>query len=453
MYMNTNSTIYREDKKMFHNKKIIGTLIIISICAVVSYADMSDIEPPEVVEGQYIIMMKAKQGIPEDFEMAVTEAGGELIGRVPQIGMVVVASAAEDFAANLAEHLAVQVVLPQLKVQWIPDDMDIYPCSIGDDEFFYPLYQWNMPAIDAPGAWDAGYTGAGARVADLDTGIDPYHPDLVSNIDFAASKSFVPFEPFIDDLDGHGTWTAGIIAAADNEYGVIGVAPEATIIAVKVLCSEGWGDFSWIINGIVYAATEADADVINMSLSGAFPKSDARYTRLIPYYLSLLNRTVNFATRQGIVVVSAAGNQSWDLNRNMDWVVLPAEAGNGMAVSATGPIGLKNFDNPASYSNYGTSVIDVAAPGGDYQLYSQSNWWLDMVFSTYPDGWAWVCGTSGSAPHVSGVAALIIGKNGGEMHPAQIKAIIEQSADDLGKPGMDDYYGRGRINAYKAVTK
>lgn len=450
---------------MLHYKKIIRTLIIISICTFVSYADMSDIEPPEVVEGQYIIMMKARQGIPEDFELAVTEAGGELISRVPQIGMAVVASAAEDFAANLEEHLAVQVVLPQLKVQWIPDDMNIYPCSIGDYEFYYPLYQWNMPAIDAPGAWDAGYTGAGARVADLDSGIDIRHPDLAPNIDLGASRSFaldwmwvpdvgwIPPEPSINDLNGHGTWTAGIIAAADNEIGVIGVAPEATIIAVKVLNQTGAGFFSWIINGIVYAATEADANVINMSLSGAFPKSDARYTKLIPYYLSLFNRAVNFATTQGIVVVSAAGNQSWNLNRNMDWVVLPAEAGNGMAVSATGPIGLKNFDNPASYTNYGTSVIDVAAPGGDYQLYPQDNWWLDMVFSTYPGGWAWVCGTSGSAPHVSGVAALIIGKNDGEMHPAQVKAIIEQSADDLGKPGMDDYYGRGRINAYKAVTK
>jgi len=123
----------------------------------------------------------------------------------------------------------------------------------------------------------------GPGVADLDSGIDPYHPDLAPNIDFAVSRSFaldwmwvpdvgwIPPEPFIDDLDGHGTWTAGIIAAADNEYGVIGVAPEATIIAVKVLNQTGAGFFSWIINGIVYAATEADADVINMSLGGAFP--------------------------------------------------------------------------------------------------------------------------------------------------------------------------------------
>jgi subtilisin family serine protease len=132
--------------------------------------------------------------------------------------------------------------------------------------------------------------------------------------------------------------------------------------------------------------------------------------------------------------------------------MLPAEAGNGMAVSATGPIGQENFDNPASYTNYGTSVIDVAAPGGDFQLYPEDNWWLDMVISTLPGGWAWMAGTSMATPHVSGVAALVIGQHGGEMQPAQVKAIIEQSADDLGKPGMDDYYGCGRINAYKAVA-
>lgn len=440
---------------MLRFKRIIGILAILIVSVAVSAVTASEIEAPEVVDGQYIIMIKAKAGIPDDLDMAVAEAGGELVSTVPEIGMAVAVSEAEDFADNL-KHKAVMCVLPELKVQWIPDEMYTQQVS-PEDEWFWE-YQWNMQAIDAPAAWDAGYTGKGVRVADLDTGIDPDHPDLAPNIDFIASTSFVPFEPFIDDLDGHGTWTAGIIAAADNAFGVIGVAPEATIIAVKVLCFEGWGYFSWIIEGVVYAATEADADVINMSLSGYFPKSGrdpeepfpARYAA---YYLSLWNNAVNFAALQGVTVVSAAGNDAINLNHNHEWVVLPAEAGNAMAVSATGPIRLENFDNPASYTNYGTSVIDVAAPGGDFQLWPEDDWWLDMVFSTIPGGWGWAAGTSASAPHVSGLAALIIEQNGGEMYPAQVKAIIEQSADDLGKPGVDDYYGRGRINAFKAVTR
>jgi subtilisin family serine protease len=365
---------------MLQYKNIVGALMILSICAVVSYAQMGETPLPQIVDGQHIIVMKAKQGIPIDLEAAVTEAGGEVVSTVPEVGIAVAASDAEDFAEQMSKHAAVQNVLPQLNIQWIPKDMDFHPCSIGDNETLYG-YQWNMPAIEAPGAWDAGYTGAGARVADLDSGIDIDHPDLAPNIDFAASRSFaldwmwvpdveewIPPEPFIDDLDGHGTWTAGIIAAADNEYGVIGVAPEATIIAVKVLNKTGSGFFSWIINGIVYAATQADADVINMSLSGAFPKSDARYDPFVPYYLSLFNRAVNFAARQGVTVVCSAGNEAWDLNHNWDWVVLPAEDGNGMAVSATGPLSQQDFDTPAFYTNYGTSVIEVAGPGATEQV-------------------------------------------------------------------------------------
>lgn len=451
---------------MLKNKNIIGALMILSICAIDSYAQIGETSSPQIVAGQHIILMKAKQGIPIDLEKSVLQADGEVVGAVPEVGIMVAASDAENFAEQLAKHKDIQAVLPELNVQWVPKYMDFHRCSIGDNETLYG-FQWNMPAINAPGAWDAGYTGAGARVADLDSGIDIYHPDLVPNIDFGASRSFaldwmwlpdegwIPPEPFIDDLDGHGTWTAGIIAAADNELGVIGVAPEATIIAVKVLNCTGWGYFSWIINGIVYAAADADADVINMSLGGALPKSDARYDPLVPYYLSLFNRAVNFATRQGVTVVCSAGNEAWDLNHNADWVVLPAEAGSGMTVSATGPLNQQNFDTLAFYTNYGTSVVNVAAPGGnwDFGLTFPFPAVYDWLFSTYLSGWAWSYGTSGSAPHVSGVAALIIGKNGGEMNPAQVKAIIEQSADDLGKAGMDDYYGRGRINAHKAVTK
>jgi subtilisin family serine protease len=441
---------------MLRYKSIIATLALLILVVMPSGVKAGEPIPPKIVEGRYIIMMKAQEGIPNDLFDAVSEAGGKLVSTTLEIGMAVAISEADDFADKLAKHKEVKGVIPELKVKWIPDEDEMYMQQItpGDE----PLYgfQWSMEVIDAPGAWSAGYTGAGVRVADLDTGIDPNHPDLALNIDFAASTSFVDFEPFIDDLNGHGTHTAGTIAAEDNEIGVIGVAPEATIIAVKVLCGGGWGYFEWIVGGIVYAATEADADVINMSLAGYFPKSGMHNewfpAKVAAYYLSLMNRALNFAAQQGVTVVSAAANAAINLNHDQDWVVLPAEAGNGMAVSATGPIGQENFDNPASYTNYGTSVIDVAAPGGDFQLYPQPDWWLDMVISTVPGGWAWGAGTSMATPHVSGLAALIIGQHGGDMQPAQVKAIIEQSADDLGKPGTDDYYGRGRINAYKAVA-
>jgi subtilisin family serine protease len=423
----------------------------------------------EIVEGEYLLLMNAKDSVPTNLDEIVSGAGGTVLNKISEIGIAVAASDNEDFTENLEKDKAILNVIPRLDVQWIRNDTETYPCSIGDDEPLFG-YQWNMRAIDAPGAWDEGYTGAGVRVAVLDTGIDYTHPELSGN--YWGGRNFVgenlitgdPDDPFDDDW--HGTHVSGIIAAADDGVGVIGVAPEADLVAVKVLRGfpHGWGYWDWILQGIVYAAKDepegAGADVINMSLRGYLNKSEARYAKYIPYYFTAHTRAVNFATRQGVVVVSAAGNDSWDLDHDRDLVVMPAETGTGMAVSATGPVGGENVDNPASYTNYGQSAIDVAAPGGDSQLYPDPGWELDMILSCDATWWTphpsmayfWSSGTSMAAPHVCGVAALVIEANGGEMHPAQVKAIIEQSADDLGKPGMDDYYGRGRINAYKAVT-
>jgi len=445
---------------MFHNKKIIRTLIIITICAFISYAKAGEIEPPEVVEDQYLVLVRARGYVPADVAAAVVEEGGEVVSEAPEIGLLVARSEAKRFADRLSKRPGIQAVVPDLKMRWIPDDGPTQQVVTPGDEDLYG-FQWNMPAISAPEAWAEGHTGASVRVAVLDTGIDLYHPDLAANIDYWDSamvleNSIWPW-PYCQDDNGHGTWTAGIIAAADNGKGVIGVAPEATIIAVKVLDSDGSGSFSRVIMGIIYAVV-VDADVINMSLSGYLPKSGhgAPWPAWVSaYYLSLMNAAVNFAGQQGATVVCAAGNDEIDLNHIWDWAILPAEASNAMAASATGPLNQTAFDTPAFYTNYGTSVVDVAAPGGnwDFGLTYPFPAVYDWVFSTYVGGYAWAYGTSGSAPHVSGVAALIIGKNGGEMHPAQVKAILEQSADDLGKPGMDDYYGRGRINAYNAVTQ
>jgi subtilisin family serine protease len=431
-----------------------GSIVLAFVLAGVGYGSA------QIVEGEYLIVMEDGESLPADLDQAVVEAGGEVACRIPEIGVAIAASAEDRFAKAMVEYPNVEIVLPQLMVEWLPydaaallvDEAAADAASIGDDEPFFG-FQWALDVIDAPEAWDAGWTGAGVRVAVLDTGVDWTHLDLMGQID-GASISFVPFEPFIDDLDGHGTHVAGIIAAADNGFGTIGVAPGATVIAVKVLSGSGWGAYDWILQGIVYAASPygGNADVINMSLCGSLFKSDAKMDKWIPHYLSTFNRAVNFARGQGAVVISAAGNDAIDLDHNRDEVVLPAEAGNGMAVSATGPVGQANFDNPASYTNFGKSAIDVAAPGGDAQLFPAPGWHLDMVFSTYPGGWAWTAGTSVAAPHVAGVAALLIEANGGQMHPAQVKAVIEQSAEDLGKRSTDAYYGRGRINAYSAVT-
>jgi subtilisin family serine protease len=133
-------------------------------------------------------------------------------------------------------------------------------------------------------------------------------------------------------------------------------------------------------------------------------------------------------------------------------IKVPGEPGHGILVSATGPIAWQDFDRLASYSNYGSDAIWVAAPGGDNLYPNLPYSRLDKVLSTYPNASvAWMIGTSQATPMVSGVAALIL-SNYGPMSVSQLKNRIAQTADDLGKPGKDDSYGNGRVNAYNAVT-
>lgn len=467
---------------MLHYKKIIGTLIIISICVFFSLLDKSKAQPPEDIDGQYIIVMAAKQGIPKNLESAILEAGGELIDIMAQVGMAVAVSEDQDFPERASGIPGVLGVIPDLKIDCI--EPPIEPVSIGadaanppsssDDDFFFDL-QWGHDAVDAPEAWEAGYRGAGARVFVLDTGFDMDHPDLVSNINYGLSASFVPGELvdyLIDDSFSHGTHTSGTIAAADNGYGTIGIAPEAELVPVKVLSDIlGYGYTSWIINGLLYAADNG-ADVINMSIGGLGDKSyyapEIQLSFMVPY-----ERALNYAYQRGATVVVSAGNELLDRNTTRDLLILPADAPNVLTISATAPVGWAadpstDLDVFAStYSNYGQRCVDFAAPGGNWVYSFEPEGWepatvggvthycfvFDYVFSTGNDGWYWACGTSMAAPHVSGVAALVIGKNGGSMHPSQVKAILKQSADDLGKPGMDNYYGCGRINAYNAVIQ
>jgi subtilisin family serine protease len=423
---------------------------------------------------------------------AVAEAGGVLAYSHAETGIGVVQSFAPDFEQRARATGAFSMVEEDPAVEWVQPGPMVSMEELGinfagvETAAVNPLNerfinaQWNLRAVRAPEAWALGYTGRGVRVAIVDTGIHAAHVDLRDRVDRAASRSFVPGFDFDQDegMFWHGTHVAGIVASTANGIGTVGIAPQATIIGVKVWHGPG-GPSGPVIAGILYAGTPlaeggAGADIINISGGYHFPRAGGN-GRIVGAF----NKAVNYASQQALVV-SAVGNWSGDLDHNRSFIVLPAEAGAGIGVSATGPVGYAvnwpdgatNFSRMASYTNYGTSVIHVAAPGGDWVFQPRTQmcavpampvntgmlpapcWLFDLVLS--PIGgvafYGFGAGTSMAAPAAAAVAALIKERNP-MISVGALKNALARSADDLGKPGTDPFYGRGFVNALRAVTE
>jgi len=479
---------------------------VLGLAAVASCADEPATAPSSrplfeaaAAGGKNYVIVSKGNSLPADLAAAATAAGGAVTGTMDGIGVAVASSADPEFANRLGRHsdlLAVveDVVLdfgtptvgPEQLEAEAAGEPDVGQTShVGAVETFRAV-QWAPDAISAPAAWHLGYQGAGARVAILDGGIRNTHIDIAPNLDVARSASFVPGQPYnfdqarnalgqcvLNDTFWHGTHVAGIVAAPANNIGTVGIAPQATIIGVKVLHC-GSGSFAWVMQGIYYAATPiaeggAGAHIINMSLGAMIQKGGAGTAHL----LNALSRATSYARGRGVLVIAAAGNDATQGKGNV--VFVPAMSVGVVGVSATAPmgwaLGSTDLDRFASYSNFGHQVVTFAGPGGDFALpgnqvcskqrfptgtVNQLCWVLDMVMApcrgsgTSNSTYCWAAGTSMASPAVAGVAALILGKYG-PMEPAQLEARIRQSADDLGKNGNDDLYGQGRVNALRAV--
>ena len=278
----------------------------------------------------------------------------------------------------------------------------------------YRSAQWDFATTRVAQAWQRS-TGRGVTVAVVDSGVDATHPDLAGQV-LPGADFITGLEGTAVDPHGHGTHVAGTIAAlAGNDTGVTGIAPQARILPVRVLAANGSGYMSDVANGIAYAA-EHGADVINMSISST-------------WQVAAVSNAIAYARSRGVAVVAAAGNARAQGSPTS----YPAADPGVIAVAAT-----TSADTVAGYSTSG-GYVDVAAPGSD-------------ILSTYPGGqYVWMNGTSMAAPHVAAVAALLKGADRG-LTPDQIEQALTVSAVDLGRPGRDDDFGAGRLDAAAALA-
>ena len=259
--------------------------------------------------------------------------------------------------------------------------------------------------------------GTGVNVSILDTGIDYTHPDLAAN--YRGGHDFVNRDRDPMDDHGHGTHCAGIVAAVANGVGVVGVAPEAHLYAVKVLGRDGSGRVSDLIAGIQWSRDNR-MRVISMSLG---TNTDHRSLR----------DACDAAYAAGILLVAAAGNDGHPTGRG-NTVDFPAAYGSVIAVAAT-----DRNDVRAPWSSTGRAV-ELAAPG-----VGVNSTWLG-------GGYAIKDGTSMSCPHVSGTAALVM-----VTYPSwtnrEVREQLQRTADDLGRAGMDTWYGHGLVDADEAAPR
>ncbi|MEM5010470.1 S8 family peptidase [Niallia taxi] len=229
--------------------------------------------------------------------------------------------------------------------------------------------------IQAPALWGKS-KGKGMKIAILDTGCDTTHPDLQERIiggyNFTDDDNSNP--DIYTDYNGHGTHVAGTIAAVENANGVVGAAPESSLLIVKVLNGQGSGQYDWIANGINYAI-EQNVDIISMSLGG-------------PDDVQALHDAVKRAVDNQILVVCAAGNEG-------DGRDTTEELGYPAAYNEVISVGSVNFTRRSSEFSNSNREVDLAAPG-------------ENILSTYINGqYARLSGTSMAAPHVTGGLALI----------------------------------------------
>jgi len=373
----------------------LGVLLVIVALSLVATSAVAG--PPDKVK--VIIAFQDQPGAAE--QALVRDLGGSIkytYHLVPAI------------AASLPES-AIAGLLARPGVVRVERDLEIHAVDeLGNS--------WGVERIGAGTVHEGGNMGAGVKVAVLDTGIDTDHPDLVANYEPGCSYDFVNDDPFPEDGWGHGTHVSGTIAAEYNGEGVVGVAPEATICAYKVLDDSGGGYYS----DVTAALQQAVDDGVQVTNNSYGSSGDPGET---------VKAAFDNASAAGIIHAGAAGNSSNPAGRGEN-CIYPALWDSVIAVAAT-----NKDDSRASFSST-CPELELAAPGVDVN----STW----VGGGYHEG----NGTSMASPHVAGTAALVIAS--GITDENQVRLRLQQTADDLGETGRDSHYGFGLVNAAEAAA-
>ena len=372
----------------------------------------------EIVQGQVVVKWRDEArglAVARDRGLAVVAELG-----VPGKGMPELLSTGgrpvEDVLAELRSDPSVQYAEPNYVVH-LAEDPSVAGIAVNDPK---TAGQYSLDRMRVRDAWSLSTGGSGV-VAVLDTGVQATHRDLSGRV--LPGYDFVNNDTNAADDNGHGTWVAGIIAARPNDgYGIAGISWSDKILPVKIMTRTGTGDTADLTSGIIWAANHG-ATVINMSVGG-FPNSQ------------YVQDAVNYAWAKGVVLVGAAGNNGVQQD------FYPAAFPNVVSVSAT-----QVNDEFAHWSSFG-SKVDVSAPGASVQT-------TNCTVCTYADHHTWgdhtyISGTSFATPNVAGVVALIRARYP-SYSPAQVVSRLTGSVDDLGYGGTDIRYGRGRVNALRAV--
>jgi len=282
---------------------------------------------------------------------------------------------------------------------------------------------WGVKRIGSGTVHDSGKKGMGVKVAIIDSGIDYTHPDLDAN--FAGGYDFVNAD--IDPMDdnGHGTHVAGTAAAEDDNLGVVGVAPEASLYALKVLNSNGSGSWSDVIAALQWAVDNGIQVTNNSYGSGQNPGGTVQ-------------AAFDNSAAAGVLHIAAAGNSGNPKGKGNN-VGYPARYDSVVAVAAT-----DQNDNRASFSSTGEQV-ELAAPG------------VDINSTKLGGGYVEFNGTSMASPHIAGSAALIIAAgitdtNGNGRINDEVRQVMNDTAEDLGDTGRDSKYGYGLVSVVAAVA-